>query len=132
MKSLTTPPSSNHRKRGITLLELTVVIVVLLSLMVILFVGARSWKKGSDRATCIMNLRSAQMLVRGYQNTRVLPEDTSINMFTDILNPAGITPRCPGGGDYDHIGYIPPAGELVMWCSLSGSDSHMPAEHSEW
>ena len=56
------------RKSGMTLLELTVVIVVLLSLISILFVGARAWKKGSDRAANIMNLRNCQQAMRGHQN----------------------------------------------------------------
>jgi len=115
-----------------TLLELTVVILVLLSLIAILFIGARSWKQGADRSGCILNMRKAQMLVLNYQYTRGLPEYTSINMFTDILGPAGTDPRCPGGGDYDHIGYIPPYGELVMWCDLSSSQSHVPSEYSDW
>ena len=46
------------RKAGMTLLELTVVILVLLSLISILFIGARAWKKGSDRAANIMNIRN--------------------------------------------------------------------------
>ncbi|MGC4017627.1 MAG: prepilin-type N-terminal cleavage/methylation domain-containing protein [Luteolibacter sp.] len=45
-------------KKGMTLLELTVVILVLLSLISILFIGAKAWKKGSDRAGCIMNIRN--------------------------------------------------------------------------
>jgi len=52
-------------KAGMTLLELTVVILVLLSLISILFVGARQWKKGSDRAGCIMLQRNIQQAVRG-------------------------------------------------------------------
>ncbi len=115
-----------------TLLELTVVILVLLSLIAILFIGARAWKKGSDRSACIMNIRNAQVLVRGYQNVRALPDYTTINMFTDILGPAGTNPNCPGGGDYDHIGYIPPMGELVMWCSLAADDAHLPPSASDW
>jgi prepilin-type N-terminal cleavage/methylation domain-containing protein len=58
------------RKSGMTLLELTVVILVLLSLISILFVGARAWKKGSDRSSNIMNVRNVQQAVRGHQNTR--------------------------------------------------------------
>ena len=46
------------RKAGMTLLELTVVILVLLSLITILFIGARAWKKGSDRSTNLINLRN--------------------------------------------------------------------------
>lgn len=55
-------------KSGMTLLELTVVILVLLSLIAILFIGARAWKKGSDRAGCILNIRNVQQAVRGYAN----------------------------------------------------------------
>ena len=59
-----------------TLLELTVVILVLLSLISILFIGARAWKKGSDRAGCILNIRNVQQAVRGYANMN--PEKTGI------------------------------------------------------
>jgi type II secretory pathway pseudopilin PulG len=58
----------NRRKAGMTLLELTVVILVLLSLISILFVGARAWKQGSDRSANIMNIRNVQQAVRGHQN----------------------------------------------------------------
>ena len=60
--------TQNTRKSGMTLIELTVVILVLLSLISILFVGARAWKKGSDRAGCIMNIRNVQQGVRSFQN----------------------------------------------------------------
>jgi len=58
----------SKRSKGMTLLELTVVILVLLSLITILFVGARAWKKGSDRSANIMNIRNCQQAMRGYQN----------------------------------------------------------------
>jgi prepilin-type N-terminal cleavage/methylation domain-containing protein len=60
------------RKSGMTLLELTVVILVLLSLISILFVGARAWKKGSDRSANIMNIRNCQQAMRGEQNMKSL------------------------------------------------------------
>lgn len=60
------------RKSGMTLLELTVVILVLLSLISILFVGARAWKKGSDRSANIMNLRNCQQAMRGEENMKTL------------------------------------------------------------
>jgi type II secretory pathway pseudopilin PulG len=60
------------RKTGMTLLELTIVILVLLTLVSILFIGARAWKKGSDRAANIMNLRNCQQIMRGHQNMHEL------------------------------------------------------------
>jgi len=62
------------RKAGMTLLELTVVILVLLSLISILFIGARAWKKGSDRAANILNIRNVQQAVRAHANVRGLLE----------------------------------------------------------
>ena len=59
-------------KSGMTLLELTVVILVLLSLISILFIGARAWKKGSDRAANILNIRNVQQAVRAHINVRGL------------------------------------------------------------
>ena len=85
------------RKTGMTLLELTVVILVLLSLISILFIGARAWKKGSDRAGCILNLRNIQQAVRGDQNMKnKAPGDTVA--FADIIGATGYitkTPTCP-------------------------------------
>ena len=59
-------------KSGMTLLELTVVILVLLSLISILFIGARAWKKGSDRSANIMNIRNTQQAMRGHENMKGL------------------------------------------------------------
>ena len=67
MHTLTT-----KRTNGMTLLELTVVILVLLSLISILFIGARAWKKGSDRSTNLINIRNCQQAMRGHQNTKQL------------------------------------------------------------
>ncbi|MES2922270.1 MAG: prepilin-type N-terminal cleavage/methylation domain-containing protein [Verrucomicrobiota bacterium] len=63
---------SMKAKSGMTLLELTVVILVLLSLISILFIGARAWKKGSDRAANILNIRNVQQAVRAHANVRAL------------------------------------------------------------
>jgi type II secretory pathway pseudopilin PulG len=65
-------------KSGMTLLELTVVILVLLTLISILFIGARAWKKGSDRAANILNVRNCQQALRGNQNARNLQETVTV------------------------------------------------------
>ena len=85
MKLTQTP--SIKRKSGMTLLELTVVILVLLSLISILFIGARAWKKGSDRATNIMNLRNCQQAMRGHANMNQLNtgDPFTQTMLTDYM-----------------------------------------------
>ena len=72
-------------KSGMTLLELTVVILVLLSLISILFIGARAWKKGSDRSANIMNIRNTQQAIRGHQNLKELNSATMPSSQDDII-----------------------------------------------
>jgi prepilin-type N-terminal cleavage/methylation domain-containing protein len=123
----------SKRKRGMTLLELTVVILVLLSLISILFIGARAWKKGSDRAACVITIRNVQQMIRSYQNLNDEPFGATIDVFV-IANEFQLSNigTCPGGGDYDHAGTIPPVGTLVMTCSLAGSDGHVPDDYYGW
>lgn len=68
--------NKHHRttKFGMTLLEMTVVVLVLLSMIGILFIGAKAWKKGSDRSANIMNLRNVQLAMRGHATTNDLPQ----------------------------------------------------------
>jgi prepilin-type N-terminal cleavage/methylation domain-containing protein len=75
-----TNTQSMKAKSGMTLLELTVVILVLLSLISILFVGARAWKKGSDRSANILNLRNTQQAMRGHENMRPDPTDNTFGV----------------------------------------------------
>ena len=53
-----------------TLIELSVVILVLLGLISVLFVGATAWKRGSDRSNAILMIRSAQMGMRSHSQTQ--------------------------------------------------------------
>ncbi len=126
-------------KSGMTLLELTVVILVLLALVSILFVGARGWKKGSDRACCILNIRNVQQAVRGHQymyNLAIgadLPRTTiySTNADSGYLK----TPVCPGGGTYDEaLTRVPATGTLYLPCSYApvALGGHQPAAYGEW
>ena len=75
---------TTKRASGMTLLELTVVILVLLSLISILFIGARAWKKGSDRSANILNIRNVQQAVRAHANTRGLGIGAAV-ASTDIV-----------------------------------------------
>ena len=129
------PSSIKRPSRGMSLLELTVVILVMLSLISILFIGARAWMQGSDRSGCILNIRNGQNAVRAYQNVRGLPEGMPINMAAEILGPGRyleFNPRCPSSGTYTMINHIPYSGELALTCSLSASNSHEPPTYSDW
>ena len=94
MKLTQTP--SIKRKSGMTLLELTVVILVLLSLISILFIGARAWKKGSDRAASILQIRNVQQAMRSHANMQNLNIGATIAR-TDIIGTGKFIERDPVG-----------------------------------
>ena len=127
--------NNNKRAKGMTLLELTVVILVLLSLISILFIGARAWKKGSDKAGCIMNIRNVQQAVRSWQNMNAKNVSDAFVLTDDIVG-SGLfvetTPVCPGAGTYAFETTVPEVGTLVMTCSLATTESHVPASILGW
>lgn len=138
-------------RRGMTLLELTITIFVIIALIAILFFGARAWKRGSDRGVCVLALRNVQVATRSYQNlygynyggrpyadngtqdiARHLFEKGYIEM--NLYNLASGAEKCPAGGTYTRVAadVFPEAGELYMNCSLSASEAHEPSSHADW
>lgn len=127
----------HRRVKGMTLLEMTVVIMVLISLATILILGAQAWKNGSDRAMCVLNLQNVQKGLRSYSNMygydyggtvaglqgKIIGSDCFIAQI----------PICPHQGVYSFKGdLIPIKGSLYMTCSLSDSANHLPNEYAEW
>jgi hypothetical protein len=126
---------------GMTLFELTVVIMVLLLMITILLFGARAWKRGSDRTMCIVHIHNVQKGVRAYSNFFGLnPGESTPNLQNNIIGLGRFVetlPECPGGGDYTLGGIhgsdtIPPMGVLYMDCSLGTSEQHAPLTTVDW
>jgi prepilin-type N-terminal cleavage/methylation domain-containing protein len=118
------------RKSGMTLLELTVVILVLLSLISILFVGARAWKKGSDRSANIMNIRNVQQAVRGHANMRGLNETDPLEkelIFGAALDGIGGYMKEPAGPTteitYTFESEVPAIGDLYTIADYGTADA---------
>jgi type II secretory pathway pseudopilin PulG len=118
-----------------TLLEMTTVILVLMMLITLLFFGARTWKRGSDRALCIIQIQNVQRAVRSYSNLYGFsPGSNAPNLQSQIIGLGRFietTPVCPSGEDYTFgVSYgantIPPMGSLYMECPLAGSAQHVP------
>ncbi|MFD0894096.1 prepilin-type N-terminal cleavage/methylation domain-containing protein [Luteolibacter ambystomatis] len=128
-------------KKGMTLLELTVVILVLLSLISILFIGARAWKKGSDRAGCLMNIRNVQQAIRSYGNMQALTPGATIpasKTATQVLIGSGLfmenAPTCPGNGTYAGLDgtTIPNVGSVLLTCNFADGPAHTPTNTGDW
>jgi len=145
--------SKNQKRllqKGLTLIELTVVIVVLLSLVGVLFIGTRAWREGSNKATCIVNQRNFQQAVRSYANLNGLTQGTAVT-DDDIIGagfisgtasnsttstPASFDITCPLDGDAYAEGpdgaAVPGTGVLWKVCANASSDDHVPTSYDTW
>ncbi|MEP2777548.1 MAG: hypothetical protein ABJQ29_07345 [Luteolibacter sp.] len=143
-KTIARHPGALHAGRGLrgmTLLELTVVILVLLSLISILFVGAQGWKRGSDRSLCLMNIRNVQNGIRSFSNMYgYSPGQNVAGLQMRIIGLGKFvekTPTCPASGNYTFgtsfgPDTVPPIGELYLRCDLSAQLGHAPTDYADW
>ncbi|MFK7851102.1 MAG: hypothetical protein AB8D78_09005, partial [Akkermansiaceae bacterium] len=134
---------------------LTVVILVLLSLISILFIGARAWKKGSDRAASILQIRNVQQAVRSFSNMNGFnPGDGGTQItakgFTSLEDelfgsgkfmendPTDVAATHPAGTGYTYAattaGTIPLIGTLYLEVTGTDAADYMPApgSYNDW
>ena len=122
-----------------TLIEITLVIAILLSLIAVLFLGVAAYKKGADRAKCILNITTVQKTMRSYANLNE-KEETDACVIGDLAGAGkmlAISPSCPDGtGSYTFGAVIPSAStsyaDLYTVCSLAGSENHQPKNAVGW
>lgn len=132
MKTTTHPPTK--RQSGMTLIELTVVILVLLALIAVIFVGTVAWKRGADRAACILNIRNVQQAVRSHQSITEKAAGEPI-VWSQIIGDQGYLnypPVCPSGGTYQPVATYPVAGALAYPCNVPAFLSHTPMDTAGW
>lgn len=149
MTSNPSPRVALHR--GLSIIELTVVIATLLTLISILFIGSRAWKRGSDRSSCVLTMRNVQVATRSYQNMygynyggRPYAENGTQDIVAHLYSKGYIEAKlyeqacgkvpCPSGGSYECPlpDIFPPSGELYMTCSLATTEAHSPSAHKDW
>ncbi len=88
--------NKNIRKtpQGVTLIELSVVIAVILTLLSVLFVGATYYKEAADKAACVINLNAIAKAASAYSN--IENADATWTVLTATGGPlAASTPECP-------------------------------------
>lgn len=135
-------PNHSHPK-GVTLIELTVVIAMILSLSSGLFFSASYYKESSDRAACLVQLESMQKAVRSYQNFNNLktgdPLPVTAIVGVDKAIPSALL--CPfSSGDYVLLEEVPASGAPYAKCQdydrnsgiIDKNQDHTPADTSAW
>jgi hypothetical protein len=115
-------------------MEITLVVAVLLGLISVLFLGVAAYKKGSDRATCILNISGVQKAVRSYANLYQLEFGDPIAK-TQIVGPNKMIetePTCSGEGVYTYTETIQPVGSVHLMCLINSVEEHKPTSSAGW
>lgn len=136
-RSKCTRPYRSRRSAGLTLVEMSVVIFALTLLTTLVLTGSRAWLRGSDRATCILNIQEVQKGVRGYAGMSGIAPGAVVSGLEDEVVGSGKffveLPACPADGAYILGGdQIPAVGTLYMTCSLSATEAHEPQDVIGW
>lgn len=134
----------SSRSAGFTLIEVTLVVAVLFGLISVLFIGAASYKEGTDRAQCILTISVVQKAVRSYQNLYQLQVGDSIdpqtlvgnNKLLEFLPPCGSqTPSASSDvfaeAGYTKLGAIPGSGTPFISCKTVNL-GHAPSASVAW
>ncbi|MEX2579327.1 MAG: type II secretion system protein [Verrucomicrobiales bacterium] len=126
--------SNNKKQAGLTLIEITLVIAVLLGLISVLFIGVSAYKEGSDRAKCILNISNVQKAVRSYQNLyeKEVGNDLALATIAGTGKMLETVPACPSGGAYTTADVVPAVGTPYLSCSLAGDNEHVPSSVTGW
>ncbi len=125
----------NNNKKGMTLIEVTLVIAVLLGLISVLFIGVSAYKSGSDRAKCILNVSTVQKAVRSYQNLYELDEGDALaqSAIVGAGKMLEVAPECPTSGNaYTWATAVPTTGTQYLLCDDATGSDHQPASTSGW
>lgn len=109
---------------GMTLIEISLVIALMLGLISVVFLGIGSYRKGSDKARCKMQLAAVQKAVRAQSNFLGLSIGAAF-ASTDAFGAGKAlenAPVCPTGGTYTWLAAIPPStphsATATMWIRM--------------
>ena len=126
--------TSRSLSRGMTLIELTLVVAVFIALIGVTFIGVLAYKNGSNRAMCIQNVSNVQRAMRSYCLMQQLEPGYPVsNLRYKVVESGGFfaaVPTCPASGTYSYVeGEVPAVGVLFMSCSIP---EHLPLSTAGW
>ncbi|AIE84070.1 prepilin-type N-terminal cleavage/methylation domain-containing protein [Fimbriimonas ginsengisoli] len=130
------PITKKSRRRGFTLVELLVVVLIISTLMSValpLYVSALS---DSSKKTCRHNMESIVNAAQAWKTKNRVPNFSTLTASA-LLGDLGQIPRCPDGGTYtitasgtvnDSAGVATtiPANGIGITCSTVGHNGYIP------
>jgi type II secretory pathway pseudopilin PulG len=109
---------------GMTLIEISLVIALLLGLIAVVFMGLGTYRQGADKAKCKMQLSAVQKVVRSAANMQNLNINDPLVNGTAVFGTGLLmenAPICPSGGTYTWADIVPPVGTPYGNCSFAGT-----------
>jgi len=97
-----------------------------------LFIGARAWKTGADRAACIMLQREIQTTIRDHQTENDLEPGSPLDVAAVMAKLGQTAIACPAGGIITISDTVPAPGELACECPHADDLGHKPSDYSNW
>jgi type II secretory pathway pseudopilin PulG len=117
------PILRSKKAAGFTLIEISLVIALLLGLIAVVFIGLGSYREGSNKAQCKMQLAAVQKAVRSYANMNNIVIDAAGTIPDTHLEDGtimAVKPVCPSGGTYTYKALAPAVGIPYADCSYDG------------
>ena len=126
------PINKLKRNSGMTLMELTVVLIVMLVIAGAIMIGVKGYLAGTNRALCILTQHTIQDNARSYANMYELNIGDAMahTLFidgADKLLPAA--PVCKAGGTYTYTDVVPDTSVEYATCSDA---THLPKTPDGW
>ena len=128
MKNITLRKNGLSRRlrhaSGMTLIEISLVIALLLGLIAVVFMGIGSYRKGADKAKCKIQLAQVQKAIRAYSNFQNLSIG-GVLATTDAFGSGKALenqPTCPSGGAYTWTGTVPAVNIPYGNCDYTDAD----------
>lgn len=113
---------------GMTLIEISLVIALILGLIAVVFIGIGSYRAGSDKAKCKMQLAAVQKAVRSAANMQNM--EIGAPMLEGSVFGAGllldVEPDCPNPdplAEYAWQTTVPAIGTPYGNCGFIGADT---------
>ncbi len=109
---------------GMTLIEVSLVIALMLGLISVAFLGIGAYRKGANKARCRMQLAAVQKAVRAqanFSNLNIGAAFTSTDAF-GTGKALETAPACPSGGTYTWGTKIPTLHNPFGSCDYQDTD----------
>lgn len=125
-------------RKGFTLVELLVVVLILAILMAVALPLYLNSVKDASKKSCRANMQSIANAAQAWKVAKRAPDFSTLVMDTDLLPDLGAMPKCPdngaysqvaGGGsttDADGAAVTVPAGGFGVECSATGHGGFVP------